>query len=165
MWDLVGRTPEHVRASYVTLAATGLRVGEYLALDDHHLRHLTREIEVPGTKTEASQDVIAVGPAAWEWVKRAVPAPLKYKWLYTHWKRACVAAGAPNLTFHDLRHFYGQSLVDAGRPEASVQQSLRHKDPTMTRRYTKRNDQHKNALTMDEVLFPPTHRRKVGREA
>ncbi len=153
-WDVVRRTPEHVQAAYVTLAATGLRVGEYLALEDHHLRHLTKEIEVPGTKTEASRDVISVGPEAWEWVRRAVPAPLRYKWLYTHWKRACRDAGVPDLTLHDLRHFYAQSLVDAGRPEASVQQSMRHKDPLMTRRYTKRKDRGENAQTMDSILFP-----------
>ena len=107
-------------------------------------------------QTAASHDVISVGPEAWEVVKRAVPAPLKYKWLYTHWKRACRAAGAPDLTLHDLRHFLGQTLVDEGRSEASVQQTLRHTDPTMTRRYTKRRDQHENALAMDKILFPPT---------
>ena len=155
-WQIVEKTPEHVRAAYVTLAATALRVGEYLALEDHHLRHLTHEIEVLGTKTAASRDVISVGPEAWEFVKRAVPSPLKYKWLYTHWKRACRAAGAPDLTLHDLRHFVGQTLVDEGRSEASVQQTLRHTDPTMTRRYTKRKDQRENALAMDKILFRPT---------
>jgi integrase len=37
------------------------------------------------------------------------------------------------VTLHDLRHCAGQWLTEAGRPEASVQQTLRHKDPTMTR--------------------------------
>ena len=163
-WRIVAHTPEHMQPAYIALAATGLRVGEYLALEEHHLRHLTREIEVPGTKTAASQGVIVVGPDAWEWVKRAVPAPHKYKWLYTHWKRACREVGVPDLTLHDLRHLYGQTLVDAGRPEASVQQSLRHTDPTMTRRYTKRKDQGENALMMDQILFPPGAD-KASREA
>jgi len=163
-WHIVARTPEHAQAAYVLLAATGLRVGEYLSLEDDHLRHLSKEITVPGTKTAASQDVIPVGPEAWKWVKQAVPPPLGHKWLYKHWKRACAAAGAPELTLHDLRHFYGQSLVDAGRPEASVQQSMRHIDPRMTRRYTKRKDQGDNALTMDGILFPPG-REESAREA
>lgn len=154
-WDIVIRTPEYIRPAYVVLASTGLRVGEYLALGEQHLRPLTLEIDVPGTKTAGSHDVISVGAEAWEWVKRAVPAPVRYKCLYTHWKRACRAAGASDLTLHDLRHFYGQSLVDAGRSEASVQQSLRHKDPLMTRRYTKRKDQGENARMMDRILFPP----------
>jgi len=146
------------------LAATGLRVGEYLGLEESNLRPITREIEVPGTKTAASRDVIRVGEEAWRYVVASVPAPVRYKWLYTHWKRACRACGVPDLTLHDLRHFYGQSLVDAGRSEASVQQSLRHADPTMTRRYTKRRDQGENALAMDGILFPPV-RKKSSKEA
>lgn len=153
-WDIVNRTPDHVRPAYVTLAATGLRVGEYLRLREHHLRPMTKEIAVPGTKTAVSSAVIPVGPAAWKWVRKAVPSPLQYKWLRIHWKRACAAAGAPNLKLHDLRHFYGQMLVASGRPEASVQQSLRHVDPSMTRRYTKQRDRGENALVMDDVLFP-----------
>lgn len=163
-WRIVSEAPIHVRSCYVTLATTGLRVGEYLALDESNLRPITKEIEVPGTKTVASNDVIRVGEEAWKHVVAAVPAPVRYKWLYTHWKRACRACDAPELTLHDLRHFYGQSLVDAARSEASVQQSLRHADPTMTRRYTKRKDQGENALAMDEILFPPV-RRKPSKEA
>lgn len=64
-WKIVSKTPSHVRPCYVTLAATGLRVGEYLALDESNLRPITKEIEVPGTKTVASCDVIPVGEEAW----------------------------------------------------------------------------------------------------
>lgn len=88
---------------------------------------------------------------------------MRYKCLYTHWKRACQAAGAVDLTLHDLRHFYGQALVDAGRPEASVQQSLRHADPRMTRRYTKRKDQGENAQAMEGILFPSAGERSEPR--
>jgi len=68
-----------------------------------------------------------------------------------------------DLTLHDLRHFYGQALVDAGRPEASVQQSLRHADPRMTRRYTKRKDQGENAQAMEGILFPSAGERSEPR--
>jgi len=153
-WQIVEATPEHVQPAYVALAATGLRVSEYLALEDHHLRPHTRSVEVPGTKTAASSDVIRVGPEAWEWINRAVPPPLKYKWLYKHWKRACKKLGAPDLTLMDLRHFTGQMLTDAGRPEVSVQHQLRHTDPRTTRRYTRQKDRGENARTMDEILFP-----------
>jgi integrase len=163
-WRIVSKTPRYVRPCYVTLAATGLRVGEYLALDETNLRPLAKEIEVAGTKTAASSDVVRVGDEAWRFVVAAVPAPVRYKWLYTHWKRACRTCGATDLTLHDLRHFYGQSLVDAGRSEASVQQSLRHADSTMTRRYTKKKGQGESALAMDEILFPPV-RKKASREA
>ena len=83
-----------------------------------------------------------------------MPSPLQYKRLYHYWKKACAAAGSPELTLHDLRHFCGQQLVNAGRSEASVQQSLRHESPNMTRRYTKMRDRAENARMMDTILFP-----------
>lgn len=155
LWKIVEHSSEHVRPCWVALAVTGLRVrSEYLALEEHHLRPLTREIEVPGTKTEGSADVVKVGERAWPWVTAAVPAPLRYKALRKHWNRACEAAGCPELWMHDLRHFYGQQLVDAGQSEASVQTGLRHATPAMTRRYTRRKDHGENARGMDEILFP-----------
>ena len=59
----------------------------------------------------------------------------------------------PDLTLHDLRHFYAQQLTDAGRPEVSVQYSLRHSDPRTARRYTRQRDRGENAQKMDEILF------------
>jgi integrase len=153
-WRIVDLLPEELRASFVLIAATGFRVREYLALTPEHLRPHTLTIEVPGTKTDGSADVVHVGEEVWPWIVAAVPSPLQYKALYRHWKRACAGAGSPELTIHDLRHFYGQQLVNAGRPEASVQQSMRHASPNMTRRYTKMNDKAENARTMDTILFP-----------
>lgn len=153
-WDVVNRTPEYLRPSYVTLAATGLRVGEYLAMQEHHLQPFTQSVLVPGTKTAGSEDVMRIGDAVWPWVRAAIPSPVRYKCLYTHWKSACKDAGAPNLTLHDLRHFYGQILTDAGRPEVSVQHGLRHADARMTRRYTRQRDRGENARLMDTILFP-----------
>lgn len=154
-WKIVEHSNEHLRPCWVTLAVTGLRVrSEYLALEEHHLRPLTREIEVPGTKTEGSADVVKVGEKAWPWIVAAVPSPLQYKALRGHWKAACEAAGAEGLWMHDLRHFYGQQLVESGQSEASVQTGLRHASPGMTRRYTRRKDHGELARGMDEILFP-----------
>lgn len=61
---LVSLTPEWVRPCYMTLVLTGLRVSEYLALQRHHLRPETFELEVPGTKTPASAAVLPVEPPA-----------------------------------------------------------------------------------------------------
>lgn len=152
-WRIVNDTPEHVRPAYVTIAAAGLRPGEYLELQDHHLRPHTRSIEVPGTKTRPSHDVVTVGEEAWKWVRAAVPAPVRYKWLRIHWKRACERQGSPELTLHDLRHFYGQMLTEEGRPEVSVQAGLRHASPDMTRRYARQRDKGENAAAMDRLLF------------
>jgi integrase len=153
-WRIVALTPEHMRASYVAIAAMGVRPGEYLALQPTDLQPFTHSVRVPGTKTAGSEDTIRVGEEAWDWVQRAVPSPVRYKWLYKHWKRACKAAGAPTLTLQDLRHFYGQILTDGGRPEVSVQHGLRHTDPRMTRRYIRQKDRGENARMMDTLLFP-----------
>ena len=138
----------------MTIAAAGLRAGEDLQLEEHHLRPLTKSIAVPGTKTAASDDVVMIGAEVWPWVQRAVPSPVRYKWLRIHWKRACRESGAPDLTLHDLRHFYAQVLTEAGRPEVAVQAGLRHASPDMTRRYARQRDRGENAATMDELLFP-----------
>ena len=153
-WRIVSAAPQHVRPAYVALAATGLRVGEYLALEPHHLQPITHSLRVPGTKTASSEATIQIGDEAWEWVRSAVPSPLRYKWLYRHWKRACTAAGAPDLTLHDLRHFYGQMGAETGLPEAKIQQALRHRDASMTRRYTRQRDRGEVAAGVASILFP-----------
>ena len=133
---LVASTDDFVRPAYMTLALTGLRVGEYLALRREHLRPDTYEIEVPGTKTATSAAVLPIDPAAWPWIDRAVPCPLGYRRLWGRWKAACRAEGVGDLRLHDLRHCTGQWLTNARVPESMTQVYLRHADPAMTRRYT-----------------------------
>ena len=153
-WDLIAETPEHARPAFVTLAVTGMRIrSEYLELEDHHLRPHTRTVAVPGTKTEGSEDVIRVGEQAWAWIERAVPPPLQYRQLYRYFKRAAESIEKPDLTPHDLRHLHGMMLSAAGEPEARIQASLRHEDPSMTRRYTRQRDRGEAAETVDRVLF------------
>lgn len=136
-WALVYETPEIVRPSYMTLAITGMRLGEYLACTREHLRPLTHEIAVPGTKTDESPAHVYVDPELWHWVDRAIPAPRKEKWLRTHWKRACRAHGVGRDSdwLHDLRHAFAQFASDAGVTTAQLQAALRHADPRQTRKY------------------------------
>ena len=53
---------------------------------------------------------------------------------------------------HDLRHLTAQVLTGAGRPEASVQTTMRHATAAMTRRYAKQRDRGENAKVMGDVL-------------
>jgi integrase len=157
---VVMQAPEFIRPCFITLAATGLRVGEYLRLTDTDLMPHTCAIRVPGSKTAGSSATIRVDPALWPWVTAAVPAPVRYAWLRKYWKRALLAAEADvTLRLHDLRHCTGQWLTDAGRPEASVGKSLRHASAAMTRRYTNQTDKGANASAMARILAPyfPTH--------
>ncbi len=127
---------------------------EYLACQREDLRPHTHSLRVPGTKTDHSEAVARIDPRLWPWVDAAIPAPVRYKWLRVYWKRACATVGLVDVRLHDLRHCTAQWLTDAGRPGASVQQTLRHKDPTMTRRYAKQRSKGEDAHVMGRILFP-----------
>lgn len=92
-WKIVEATPEHARPCYVILAATGMRLGEYLRCTTEHLVPAKSAIRVPGTKTKRSRRVVELGPEAWPWVEAGVPSPLKSRWIHIYWWRACVALG------------------------------------------------------------------------
>lgn len=92
-WDIVQATPEHARPCYVVLAASGMRLGEYLSCTTAHLIPETCEIDVPGTKTEQSADRVAIAEKLWPWVEQGIPSPLQKRWMGTYWRRACVAVG------------------------------------------------------------------------
>jgi integrase len=152
-WRIVNQTPEFVRPAYVTIAYLGLRVGEYLRLRDTDLLPATKQVRIPGTKTAGSAATLPVASDMWEWVRRAVPPPLAYKWLREYWVRARKAVGADDVRLHDLRHLPAQLLANAGRPEASIQSTMRHATPSMTRRYAMQRDRGENAQTLAEVLL------------
>lgn len=166
-WNIVAATPEHAQPCYVTLAVTGMRLGEYLRCTVAHLRPATHGIAVPGTKTEESAATITVDEDFWPWIVVGVPAPLKQKWMREHWHRACVALGVATQaegeryvgpTLHDLRHFYAQTASDAGASTAQIQKALRHADPQMTRRYESRRDRGEVARMVGKAL----NRERVG---
>ncbi|PYO40433.1 MAG: hypothetical protein DMD33_17585 [Gemmatimonadetes bacterium] len=163
-WKIVNAAPAHVRSAYVTLAVTGLRVGEYLRLKPEDLRAATYGLHVPGTKTAGSDDVVVVGEEWWSWVKNAVPAPLGYAWLRKHWSRACAAVHVTGVTLHSLRHCCGQWAVNAGVPEAQVQAALRHETPGTTRIYTLQKARGQVARALAGVLLSRSPSRR-GRRA
>jgi integrase len=90
--------PEHARPCYVVLAATGMRLGEYLRCTTEHLVPARYAIRVPGTKTKRSRRVIELGPSAWPWIEAGIPSPLKSRWMHIYWWRACVALGLGRYT-------------------------------------------------------------------
>lgn len=137
-WRIIALTPEHARACYVVLAASGMRLGEYLRCTRENLRPDSHAIQVPGTKTAASADMIFVAEELWPWVERGIPSPLQRKWMWTYWKRACRAVGQPDLRLHDLRHFYSQLADEAGASTEMVMAALRHSNPATTRGYKTR---------------------------
>ena len=83
-------------------------------------------------------DFVAFDPRVWDWVDRAVPSPLRYRWLNTYWKRACAAADVDGVTMYDLRHLAAQLAGDAGVTDRDLTIHLRHADPKMSHRYSRR---------------------------
>ncbi|MGH7675295.1 MAG: tyrosine-type recombinase/integrase, partial [Gemmatimonadales bacterium] len=92
-------------------------------------------------------------PEVWPYAEQAVPCSFTKGYLYRAWKRAAIAAGAPDLRLYDLRHCFGQWLVNAGVPQSVVQVGMRHKTAAMTARYVKQRDRGVNATVMARVLF------------
>lgn len=151
-WNILEHVPEVYKPCYLTIVATGMRVGEYLGCTRFNLKPATFSISAAGTKTTASAEDVAVHPKFWPSVEAAIPSPLGYKALRRHWVAACRAAGV-SVRLHDLRHCFGQWGVDRGVPEAKVQQALRHKTASMTRRYTKTKQKGEAAYAVGEALL------------
>jgi integrase len=157
-WAIMERTREDARAAYVTLVATGMRIGEYLACTKDHLLPATASVRVPGTKTEGSAAVIAVDERLWPWVQAGIPAPLQYKRLREIWHEACAAAGVEHVVLHDLRHCHAQWATDQGAALARVAGSLRHSSTTMTERYARSTDTRQVSSAVADALLRGTKR-------
>jgi integrase len=124
-WNVVKHVPKPYQSCFIALAATGMRLGEYLACTRFSLKPATFSVSVPGTKTSGSSEDVVVHPKLWPHVTAAIPAPIQAKALRRYWKAACAKTGV-DVRIHDLRHCYGQWAVDQDVPEAKVQSALRH---------------------------------------
>lgn len=152
-WEIFARTPDYAQPCYMTLVATGMRLGEYLRCDKSHLSRATCSIDVPGTKTADSKARIFVDEALWPWIEAGIPAPLSEHWIRRFWKQAAHEMGKGELRLHDLRHAYAIFASDAGVPTAQIQAALRHAGPEMTRRYEMQRMRRTAAETVGRVLL------------
>lgn len=140
-WAVVKVAREDVRAAFVTLVATGMRVrSEYLRCTEANLKPDVKAVQVPGTKTEGSAAVVHVDPRLWTWVTAGIPATVQYKRLRELWVAACREAGVEGITLHDLRHCHGQWATDQGIALQRVADSLRHSNSQTTQRYARSTD-------------------------
>src|SRR5207245_7622116 len=94
-WAIVQAAPEYLRSAYITMAALGLRVGEYLKLTKDHLLPHSLSVRIPGPKTAESAAVVRVDERLWPWVLAGVASTLAYTWLRESFHRALTAAVAP----------------------------------------------------------------------
>lgn len=138
--------------SYVTMAASGLRVSEYLWAD--RVRRVVlgdqEVLEIRFAKGKTGSGVAYAAVEYEAYVRAAVPcrvgkAPAvpgrcqndaRYKRL----RRTLAAASKETgieATIHYMRHLFVQTAIDDA-PEADVQRAVRHKSAAMTRRYSSR---------------------------
>ncbi len=67
------------------------------------------------------------------WMFEATPGQPPHQNTVGHqWRQACTRAGVPDVTLHDLRHFYASGLIAAGCDVVTVQRALGHARATTT---------------------------------
>jgi integrase len=146
-WKVFDALDDAVKPTALTLAGSGMRVGEYLQCTEHSVRRLPI-IWIPDGKTGGAETSVAeslvpfvelaipcrLAPAPAVW--RGVQYDARYKRIYKAFAAASIETGIP-CSPHYLRHLYAQ-LATAELPDVLVQQGLRHKTPSMTRHYSKR---------------------------
>jgi integrase len=144
--------PEPVVPCVLTLAATGMRVAEYLQCREAELRRFPT-IEIPGGKTGA--DTVQVARWLEPYVRMAIPCALapapkyegsypgvqfdaRYKVLYREIRAASEKLGVA-CSPHYLRHLFAALAVQSTDP-VRAQHALRHKTAGMTAHYAKEKD-------------------------
>lgn len=161
-WTLMAHVPEPLVASYVTLAATGMRVGEYLACTERSLARFPT-IHLPDGK--GGEATVEIDPGLELYVRQAIPCNIaprrkkhpvrvqddpRYRRLQRSLKLASEATGIP-ATVHTLRHFFAGEGVQH-QPQAFVQQALRHATAGMTARYAAQATNKAVALSVGRAL-------------
>jgi integrase len=164
-WAILKHVPnKKYQACYVALVATGMRVGELLRCTRFNLKPSTFTVSVPGTKTVASAEDVAVHQELWRYVEAAIPSPLRYKALRLNWIAACKKAKV-EVRLHDLRHCFGQWAIERFVPESKVQSALRHKTADMTRRYTKTREKGEAATAVGNALLEAQPKKRGAQSA
>jgi len=179
-WTLMEHVPEVAVPCYVTLAASGLRVGEFLqAVSARRIEQTKGKRKTtlcainfadgktgPGTVYVAGEwwpDVSAAVPC------RVAPAPkvfagiqrdARYKRL-SRWLADASEKTGIRVTIHYLRHLFVQEGV-AELPESMVQGAARHKTPNMTRDYAMRSDRGEVARVVGRRLRAPAAPKEKG---
>jgi integrase len=148
--------PERWRAVVVTLAGSGLRIGELLGLQVSDVDFLRRTIRVERQrhqsgavarpKSESSRRTVAVGQVVVDTLAAHLAAypsdgalfvdeigePLLYRRWRTIWDTAAAKTPGVDFTSHALRHFAASVLISGGASVKQVQQWLGHSSAVIT---------------------------------
>ena len=150
--DMVDTLPVYIQPAIMCLALTGMLPSEYARCDGTNLLPHTKQIRIPGKKTLVREGTLRLGDESWEWVKRAIPCPVSMDWLSRRWKTVQDAFGV-SLQLRDLRHFCAQTGADQGLADSKIAGAMRHKTPSMTRRYTMQVDRGEFGEAIERAFF------------
>lgn len=138
----IGASPE-VTAALVVLWGTGLRAGEFAALEASDVHPADGRLRVrPSTaKSRKARDVPVSDPAVVEALKVALEAkgrlgaPAYLRSLQRAIDLGCKRAGLPRFTLKALRHSFGSRCADAGVPVTVVKEWMGHSSVLVTEKY------------------------------
>ncbi|MDP1891004.1 MAG: hypothetical protein Q8K55_08940, partial [Gemmatimonadaceae bacterium] len=154
-WKLIDKASPAVQAGIVTMAVTGMRLGEYERARTVHLTTLPGgmvQIDVQGSKTDGSTATVAVAKSLAKWIAQGIPMPFKRLWFRRLYKRAAVAIGRPELTLHDLRHCTAMFSLEGGAPINAVRDLMRHEGAEQTLDYARTGNVQQAAKAIGKAL-------------
>jgi integrase len=165
--SLLDALPDELRALFVTGFVTGLRLGEILAIRWDQVDFESGFITLRTGETKNGQgrsvpllegdmqrlllDAKRERDAKWprcSHVFSRFGQPIKD--FRASWRRACLAAGTPDLNFHDLRRTAVRNMRRAGIPQVVRMKISGHKTDSMERRYNIVDDED---LTVAKALL------------
>jgi integrase len=130
--QLTEHASEKVSAAIWLSLFTGCRRGEICKLRAEDIGRDEITIQAGNTKTLKTRTVPIIAPAR-PWLKH-IPLGINFEGVKTGFQRARVAAGMPDVNFHDLRRSCGTLLIQKGVPLHVVSRILGHSSTAVTER-------------------------------
>jgi integrase len=127
---LANHASQNVQAAIWISLFTGCRRGEILAMRPENVGRDAITIPAGNTKTLRTRTVPIIAPVR-PWLKM-LPLGVNAEGLKSGFERARIAAGMPEVTFHDLRRSCGTLLIQRGVPLHTVSRLLGHTSTTVT---------------------------------
>ena len=182
---------DRYQAVVVTLAGSGLRIGELLGLGMTDVDFLRRTIrvdrqrlqsgELASVKSKTSRRTVPVGqividhlaahlaryPSDEALFTDELGRPLTYRTWKVLWRDAAKEAGVA-ATSHDLRHFFASALISGGASVKQVQTVLGHASAVITLRtyaHMWPGDEDRTRDVMDTALNPLAYNLRTAHAA
>lgn len=161
-WTNLNATDEAIRPIILTLAGSGLRIGELLQCNEVSAKRLPL-IYIPGGKTGSGE--ASISPELLPFARQAIPCNIaprpkvwrgvqndaRYRRIYKAMRKASDATQIP-WGPHYLRHLYAQIATD-NLSAVLAQQGLRHATSSMTEKYAKRKTTKQVAAVVGSALM------------